>query len=220
MVGEYLGEAVFGALDGTVTTFAIMAGALGANLTKTSIIILGLANLLADGFSMAASSFLSQRSHNQFVQKELVESLAAIEEADPATIRKLEKIYRHKGFRGQDFIHIYKAIKHDPDSFAQEVLLSEGIDTTYTKPTISGLVSFFSFVIVGCTPILAVFIFPSFGFQAVIIFVALVLFAVGSLRSLLTSVSWYRGGLEVMVAGLTASAIAYFIGSYLESLLT
>jgi vacuolar iron transporter family protein len=58
----YLGEFVYGAIDGTVTTFAVVAGAAGAGLGSTVIVILGFANLIADGFSMGASAYLSAKS--------------------------------------------------------------------------------------------------------------------------------------------------------------
>lgn len=59
---QYLGEFVYGAIDGTVTTFAVVAGAAGANLSSKVIVILGFANLIADGFSMGASAYLSAKS--------------------------------------------------------------------------------------------------------------------------------------------------------------
>lgn len=61
---KYLGEFVYGAMDGTVTTFAIVAGSVGASLSPVIILVLGFANLFADGFSMAASSYLSIKSKN------------------------------------------------------------------------------------------------------------------------------------------------------------
>ena len=59
----HLREFVYGATDGTVTTFAIIAGAAGANLASSIVIILGVSNVLADGFSMASSNYLSEKSH-------------------------------------------------------------------------------------------------------------------------------------------------------------
>ncbi len=59
---KYLKEFVYGAIDGTVTTFAIVSGVVGANLSPTIVLVLGLANVLADGFSMASSNFLSEKS--------------------------------------------------------------------------------------------------------------------------------------------------------------
>lgn len=59
---RYLRDLVFGAVDGTVTTFAIVAGAVGANLGAGIVIVLGIANLLADGFSMAVSNYLANHA--------------------------------------------------------------------------------------------------------------------------------------------------------------
>ncbi|MFC6991137.1 VIT1/CCC1 transporter family protein [Haladaptatus sp. GCM10025707] len=60
--GRYIAELVYGANDGIVTTFAVVAGVAGATLSPTIVIILGVANLFADGFSMGMSNFLSRRS--------------------------------------------------------------------------------------------------------------------------------------------------------------
>jgi VIT1/CCC1 family predicted Fe2+/Mn2+ transporter len=65
---SYLPDAIYGAIDGTVTTFAILAGAVGANLSARVIIILGIANLVADGFSMAAGNFTATRTAIQRAQ--------------------------------------------------------------------------------------------------------------------------------------------------------
>src|SRR3989344_3118884 len=64
--GTYIGDFVYGANDGIITTFAVVAGASGAALSPWIIIILGLANLLADGLSMGASRFLSATSERDF----------------------------------------------------------------------------------------------------------------------------------------------------------
>ncbi len=68
--GTYIGNFVYGANDGIVTTFAVVAGATGALLSPGVIVILGIANLLADGFSMGASNFLAVRTENDFARKE------------------------------------------------------------------------------------------------------------------------------------------------------
>ena len=59
---RYLPEFVYGSIDGIVTTFAVVAGAVGATLSPAIILILGFANLFADGFSMAISNYLSIKS--------------------------------------------------------------------------------------------------------------------------------------------------------------
>ncbi len=62
---EYLPEFIYGGIDGTVTTFAVVAGSLGASLGTTILLILGFANLLADGFSMAIANYLSVKSRTE-----------------------------------------------------------------------------------------------------------------------------------------------------------
>ncbi len=65
---RYLPEFVYGGIDGAVTTFAVVAGALGASLSASIILILGFANLFADGFSMAVSNYLSTKSRRELVK--------------------------------------------------------------------------------------------------------------------------------------------------------
>lgn len=66
---KYLAEFVYGGIDGAVTTFAVVAGAMGAALGPAVILILGFANLFADGFSMAVSNFMSTKSDQELMKK-------------------------------------------------------------------------------------------------------------------------------------------------------
>jgi len=62
---RYLPEFVYGGMDGSITTFAIVAGAIGASLSSIVVIIMGFANLFADGFSMAVANYVSTKSRNE-----------------------------------------------------------------------------------------------------------------------------------------------------------
>lgn len=62
---NYLWDFVYGSIDGCVTTFAVVAGVVGANLDATVVLILGFANLIADGFSMAVSNYLGTKAELQ-----------------------------------------------------------------------------------------------------------------------------------------------------------
>lgn len=66
---KYLGEFVYGGIDGCVTTFAVVAGSVGASLETRIILILWFANLLADGFSMSIWAYLSSKSELQQEKK-------------------------------------------------------------------------------------------------------------------------------------------------------
>src|SRR3989344_2113527 len=70
---KYIKDIVYGANDGMVTTFAVVAGVVGASLSSTVILIVGFANLLADGFSMAASDYLGTKSECEAKEGNVVE---------------------------------------------------------------------------------------------------------------------------------------------------
>ncbi len=68
IIGRYIKDIIYGANDGIVTTFAVVAGSVGAGLSARVILILGFSNLLADGFSMGAGNFLGSRSEKEVAQ--------------------------------------------------------------------------------------------------------------------------------------------------------
>ena len=69
---KYLSEFVYGGIDGSITTFAVVAGAIGASLSSSIVLILGFANLFADGFSMAVSNYLSNESQREISSKKTI----------------------------------------------------------------------------------------------------------------------------------------------------
>lgn len=218
-LGKYLRDAVYGGLDGTVTTFAVMAGATGANLDSKVIIILGLANLLADGFSMGTGSYMGERSEKQYFLREKMKVKRAIEKKSPQLKAELTALYKEKGLSGKNLAQFVSMITKNPTLWADEILMHRDISYEKNHPLLTGLVTFSAFVAVGFVPLIPVIFFPHLQFQEVLLLVAAVLFALGSLRSRITSVTWLRGGIEVMVAGVVASLIAYVVGELLATAL-
>lgn len=74
LVKKYLPEFVYGSVDGVITTVAIITGAIGIGLSSSVIFMLGFASVLADGFSMGSSKYLSSISHNQLTRTEGIET--------------------------------------------------------------------------------------------------------------------------------------------------
>jgi VIT1/CCC1 family predicted Fe2+/Mn2+ transporter len=70
LASRYLPDLVYGANDGAITTFAVVCGVVGASLSNEIILILGFANLVADGFSMGASNYLSRRSYEEAARRD------------------------------------------------------------------------------------------------------------------------------------------------------
>ena len=83
--GVYIGDFVYGANDGIVTTFAVVAGATGALLSSGVVVILGLASRAADAFSMGSSNFLAIRSEKELERKKQREAGEKIRENDVVT---------------------------------------------------------------------------------------------------------------------------------------
>ena len=98
----YLPEVVYGSIDGIVTTFAVVAGAAGAELQINLILILGMANLFADGLSMSIGSYLSNKSERDNYQKHLRIEEWEIENMPEDERREIELIYKQKGFEGKE----------------------------------------------------------------------------------------------------------------------
>ena len=88
---------VYGATDGAVTTFAIVAGVVGASLSPSIVIILGFANLFADGFSMAMGNYLSTRSRLEYIERERNRQNKEVQDRPENKISEIKNIYSEKG---------------------------------------------------------------------------------------------------------------------------
>ena len=98
-----LRDFIFGAIDGTVTTFAVVSSVSGANLTAGVLIILGLANLVADGFSMAISNFLATRAEHQQRERTRRDEEYQVRNVPEGEKEEIGQIFAGKGFTGDDF---------------------------------------------------------------------------------------------------------------------
>src|SRR6478609_1280712 len=95
---SYIAEFVYGGMDGVVTTFAVVAGAAGANLSIGVVIILGMANLFDDVFSMSVVNFLSTRAARDNYDQHRKTVLWQIENQREEEVGELRKIFAAKGF--------------------------------------------------------------------------------------------------------------------------
>jgi len=92
---------IYGSIDGAVTTFAIVAGVMGASLPSGIILILGFANLFADGFSMATANYQASKARNEFVEMKRKQEEWEIDNLEDQEIEEIRDIYKEKGFKDE-----------------------------------------------------------------------------------------------------------------------
>lgn len=217
--GTYISDVVFGANDGIVTTFAVVAGSTGAGLNPGIVIILGFANLLADGLSMGIGNYLGQKSEIEYQKGQLAKELKEIKFVPEIEEYETRKILESHGYKGEILEKVYKVITRDNESWAKWMVRDElGIlETKNDSPARHGFATFIAFIIAGLIPLLPyLFNLPQL-FISSITATATTLFITGSLRSKVYPKPWYKTGLEMLFVGSIAAVSAYLIGVLLES---
>jgi VIT1/CCC1 family predicted Fe2+/Mn2+ transporter len=220
---SYVGDFVLGAVDGAVTTFAVVAGGAGAGLSNGIVLILGLSNVVADGFSMAAGNFLRARADQLNLQRfrEMEEShIDRIPEGEREEIRQ---IFRGKGFDGEVLDRIVSVITDDRQQWVNTMLTEEwGLQLQPPSPWRAGLATFVAFLMAGLIPLLPPLLMPHGqsrqSFAASSVLTAITFFAVGFLRGRIVEKRPWAAGLETLFIGSSAAAVAFFVGKLLEHL--
>ncbi len=219
---EYLREFVYGGIDGAVTTFAVVAGGFGANLDPGILIILGFANLLADGFSMSVGAYLSAKSEKDNYDKHEKIEYWEIENLPEIERSEVEDIYKAKGFKGELLDKIVDHICSDKDLWVDEMMKYElGMMRDSKSPFKIGLATLISFILVGLIPLLVYlwdFFFPSEinTFLWTSILTGIAFFIVGWLKSIVNQTSAIRSISETVALGLLAAVVAFYVGDILE----
>lgn len=219
---SYLGDAVLGGIDGCVTTFAVVAGAVGGALSPVVIIILGFANLLADGFSMAVSNYQGTKSRGEGVETARRDELRQIRE-DPEEERdEIRAIFRQKGFEGSVLDQIVEVITSDEKLWVETMIIEElGLQTDGPDPLKAGAATFFAFLLVGLMPLLP-YVFaeaiPFSPFFASIVLTGVAFFSVGTAKGVVVGRRAWQAGVETLLMGGGAATVAYLVGSWLRGL--
>jgi len=209
---SYLRDWIYGGIDGTVTTFAIVAGVVGGNLSASVLLILGFANLLADGFAMAASNYTGTKSEHDDYDRVLGIERKHIALAPDGEREEIRQIFAAKGFSGEDLERIVGVITSDPAQWARTMATEEyGLSPTLRSPLIAALCTFAAFVTCGCVPLLT-YLLPG-GLYACVVATGAAFFGIGAIKSLWSPAGWLRSAIEVFAIGMSAAALA-FAGSY------
>lgn len=222
---SYLKDFVYGAVDGCVTTFAVVAAVEGAQLRAEVVIVLGLANLIADGFSMAVSNYLGTRAEEERrlrARRIEEEHIRRIPDGEREEIRQ---IFARKGFSGPDLDRAVEIITSDAERWVDTMLREElGMQAEGPSARRAALATFLAFVAVGFVPLLSFVVkqlFPQAIDRPFVVsaaLTALAFFAVGALKGRYLELRWWLSGVETLAVGGTAAALSYFVGHLLRAL--
>ncbi len=222
---KYLKSIVYGGLDGIITTFAVVAGVAGAALSSGIILILGFANLIADGISMAIGDYLSTKSENEFHELEKKHEKEEVKNYPEIEKKELIRLYIKKGMKKSDAIKLVNDLSKNKKIWI-ETLVSEELDIApYGESPIKNAVfTFLSFIIFGFIP-LSIYLIDYFyrglipkAFIVTIILTAIALFFLGSFKVKITGKNWVYSGMETLVIGGVAAGAAFLVGKLLSGM--
>jgi VIT1/CCC1 family predicted Fe2+/Mn2+ transporter len=214
VTGGWLRPAVFGASDGLVSNFALIAGVTGGNADNSAVLLAGLAGLAAGAFSMAAGEYISVRSQSEQALEEIDVERREIAARPRAEERELAQMYIAKGLDPALAHEVARQLSRDPVT-ALDVHVREelGLDPDdLPSATLAAGSSFLSFAIGALLPVLPYLLGASGLLPAILLTVA-GLFVCGAFVTRLTPRPWWYGGGRQVVVGAVAAAVTYGVGS-------
>ncbi|MBR0551048.1 VIT1/CCC1 transporter family protein [Stakelama marina] len=217
-----LGDFVLGGVDGVVTTFAVIAGSAGGQLSVGAILILGFANLVADGFSMGVSNYLGTRSRQQEVSRARADEVWQLDANPDGERREIREIFAAKGLEGSALDHVVDVITSDREIWidtmmAEELKLSE----FSARPLRAAFATFAAFLLCGLIPMLPFFVVNApFGSMALAstAFAGATFLGLGVAKGMVLGLPPLRSGLQTLAIGGVAAALAYLTGVLLHQM--
>ncbi len=223
---SYLKDVVFGAVDGTVTTFAVVSGVAGAGLSEGVVVILGLANLFADAFSMAVGDFLGTNAERQRLDRERraeEHHIAVYPEGEREEVRQ---IFRMKGFEGDDLERAVEIITSDVERWVDTMLREQhGHEGARANPWIAGILTFAAFAVAGSIPLIP-FLLRFAGidvehpYAQSLCLTAMAFLVIGAAKGKRVGQRTLVAALETLAIGGAAAALAYGVGYLLQGVAT
>lgn len=224
IIREYIGEFIYGGIDGAITTFAVVAGAYGAGLESNIVIVLGVANLFADGFAMSVGSYLSAKSQYLQYEKLKAKEYWEIENRRESEVKEIRDIFKDFGFKGNLLKRSVRKITTNKDQWVDIMMKHElSLIKDARSPLIISLATYFSFILMGFIP-LSIYVldyyfeFHTSVFLISVILTSLAFILIGVLKGIVTETNKIKRALETLSLGTLAAVMAYLVGNVLESI--
>lgn len=219
---DYIGEFVYGGIDGAITTFAVVSGAAGADAAIYWVLIFGFANLIADGFSMSIGNYFSVKSEHDNFEKHVAIEYWEIEHLRQKEIQEIREIYQAKGFKGELLEQVVEVIISNNDVWVDTMMKEELEMVKNDKtPLKTALATFISFNLIGFIPLLSyvltlfIEIDKNLLFPVSCVGTAIALGLVGYMRGWVTQTSKFKGFYQTILLGGLAAFLAYYVGEVL-----
>jgi len=220
---RYLGDFVFGAIDGAVTTFAVVCGSAGAGLSSSVAVVLGLANILADGFSMAVGNYLSTKSEHELLARARRHEERHIDRNPEGEREEIRQIFRTKGFEGDLLESITDTITEERERWVNTMLTEElGLRLEPAKPMRAAGATFSAFLLAGMVPLVPLFFANKLSQNDVFLISAIATAAtfaiIGLFKGRVSEQPVLRSVMETLLIGGSAAVLAFLAGTVLQGL--
>jgi VIT1/CCC1 family predicted Fe2+/Mn2+ transporter len=214
VTGGWLRPAVFGAMDGLVSNFALVAGFAGGSASSSVIVLAGLAGLAAGAFSMAAGEYTSVASQSELARAEIEVERRELARRPRSEQAELAQVYMARGLDPALAREVARQLHRDPEQALRVHAREElGVDLlTLPSPLLAAGSSFGSFAVGAIVPVLP-YLFGASTLLPSLVVSLLALFACGVLVSAVTTRPWWYSGLRQLLLGAAAAGLTYGFGS-------
>jgi VIT1/CCC1 family predicted Fe2+/Mn2+ transporter/rubrerythrin len=213
--GGWIGQAIYGANDGLGAVFGIVSGVSGATAGGSAVLIAGLAGMLASALSMGSGAYLATKSEREMQEAEVKRERHELEHNPEEEQEELALFYQLKGVPEDEAVSLAKRLIAQPE-IALKTLVSEELglsEQTFPNPWTAALSATLSTAFGAFIPIVPFFFAK--GYTAIIVSFAISTashFIVGAAKTVVTGLSPWRSGLEMMGIGLGEALITYLLG--------
>lgn len=211
--GGWLRPAVFGAMDGLVSNFALMTGVVGGAASSSTVVLTGLAGLAAGACSMAAGEYTSVASQRELVQAEIEAERLELRRNPQGELAELAQLYEARGVEPELAHEVARQLSADPGRTLEVHVREElGVDPhDLPSPWVAAGSSFVCFAVGALLPLLPYLLGATSLLPALLLSVA-GLFACGAVVARVTARSWWFSGLRQLVLGAAAAGVTYLLG--------
>lgn len=218
VTGGWLRPAVFGAMDGLVSNFALIMGVVGGSSDNDAVVLAGLAGLAAGAFSMAAGEYTSVASQSEFALAQVEIERDEILNNEHAEEAELAAMFVDKGVEEGVAREMAQQIHRDPENAVKVHAREEfGVDVDdLASPMLAAVSSFFSFGVGAMIPVFPYLIGIESPWTAIVLSLV-ALFACGAIVTRITARSWWFGGFRQLLLGGAAAGLTYLVGDAVGS---